>query len=110
MRALFLLLTLPLIFTCRTTDQSDEAKQDHLCEELSRIETEYGARIGLFFLDTETGETAAYRTDERFAFCSTFKAFAAGFFLLEADEERMNERIFFTEDDLLSWAPVCRTK
>lgn len=110
MRALFLLLTLPLIFTCRTTDQSDEAKQDHLCEELSRIETEYGARIGLFFLDTETGETAAYRADERFAFCSTFKAFAAGFFLLEADESRMNERVFFTEDDILSWAPVCRTK
>ena len=22
----------------------------------------------------------------------------------------MNERIFFTEDDILSWAPVCRTK
>ena len=95
---------------CRTTAPAAETGQERLTAELSRIESRYGARIGLFFLDTETGETAAYRADERFAFCSTFKAFAAGFFLLEADEERSNERIFFTEDDLLSWAPVCRTK
>ena len=110
MRILFLLLTLPLIFACRTTAPAAETGQERLTAELSRIESRYGARIGLFFLDTETGETAAYRADERFAFCSTFKALTVGFFLLEADEERMNERIFFTEDDLLSWAPVCRTK
>ena len=95
-----------LIFACRTTETTDKAKQKHLAAELSRIESEYSVQIGVFFLDTETGETAAYRADERFAFCSTFKAFAAGFFLLEADESRMNERVFF----ILSWAPVCRTK
>ena len=110
MRILFLLLTLPFIFACRTTETTDKAKRKHLAAELSRIESEYSVQIGVFFFDSETGETAAYRADERFAFCSTFKALAVGFFLLEADEERMNERIFFTEDDLLSWAPVCRTK
>lgn len=110
MRILFLLLTLPLIFACRTTEPTDKAKRKHLTAELSRIESKYSVQIGVFFFDSETGETAAYRADERFAFCSTFKALAVGFFLLEADEERMNERIFFTEDDLLSWAPVCRTK
>ena len=104
------LFTLALPAACRTTAPAAETGQERLTAELSRIESRYGARIGLFFLDTETGETAAYRADERFAFCSTFKAFAAGFFLLEADESGMNERVFFTEDDILSWAPVCRTK
>ena len=104
------LFTLALPAACRTTAPAAETGQERLTAELSRIESRYGARIGLFFLDTETGETAAYRADERFAFCSTFKAFAAGFFLLEADESGMNERIFFTEDNILSWAPVCRTK
>ena len=104
------LFTLALPAACRTTAPAAETGQERLTTELSRIESRYGARIGLFFLDTETGETAAYRADERFAFCSTFKAFAAGFFLLEADESGMNERVFFTEDDILSWAPVCRTK
>ena len=41
MRILFLLLTLPLIFACRTTETTDKAKRKHLTAELSRIESEY---------------------------------------------------------------------
>src|SRR4051812_14136272 len=41
------------------------------------LERRYGARLGVYVLDTGTGRTIVHRADERFAFCSTFKALAA---------------------------------
>jgi beta-lactamase class A len=37
------------------------------------IETEIGGRVGIAALDTGSGKRLAYRGDERFALCSTFK-------------------------------------
>ncbi|MFF7122198.1 MULTISPECIES: class A beta-lactamase [unclassified Streptomyces] len=45
--------------------------------ELSDLERRYGARLGVFARNVRTGRTVAYRAGERFAMCSTFKAFAA---------------------------------
>ncbi|MGS2805870.1 class A beta-lactamase [Nocardia sp. MW-W600-9] len=42
------------------------------------LETEYGARLGLSVVDTGTGDTVAYRADERFPMASTFKGLACG--------------------------------
>ncbi|MFD5796502.1 class A beta-lactamase [Streptomyces diastatochromogenes] len=45
--------------------------------ELSDLEQRYGARLGVYAHNVRTGRTVAYRAGERFAMCSTFKAFAA---------------------------------
>lgn len=42
------------------------------------LETEFGARLGVFGLDVASGRRVEHRADERFAYCSTFKALAVG--------------------------------
>ena len=41
------------------------------------LEEEFGARVGVWAIDTATGATVEHRADERFAFASTYKALAA---------------------------------
>jgi beta-lactamase class A len=45
--------------------------------QFAALERKHGARLGVYALATGTGATVAYRADERFAFCSTFKTLAA---------------------------------
>ena len=102
-----------LLAGCQSTEHKTQNAPDadaQLATEIRLIEEQYGVRVGLFFIDTQNGNTAAYRADERFAFCSTFKAFAAAMVLQECSAQELDERIFFDADDVLDWAPVARTK
>ncbi|MFI1364841.1 class A beta-lactamase [Streptomyces griseochromogenes] len=58
-----------------TADRRPETADPH--PELSDLEQRYGARLGVYARNVRTGRTVAYRAGERFAMCSTFKAFAA---------------------------------
>ncbi|MGK8521610.1 class A beta-lactamase [Nocardia asteroides] len=72
------------------------------------LEARYGARVGLFAVDTATGETSTHHADERFPFLSTFKALAAAA-LLRAhplDTGYFDRVIRFHESDLVEHSPV----
>jgi beta-lactamase class A len=75
---------------------------------LSALEARAGGRLGVCILDTQTGRHIGNRLDERFAMCSTFKLPLAAVVLREADRGRLrlDERIAFSEKDMLSHAPV----
>src|SRR4051794_37023518 len=45
-----------------------------LASRFAELERTYGARLGVFVPATDAFAEIAYRADERFAFCSTFKA------------------------------------
>ncbi|MET8944304.1 class A beta-lactamase [Streptomyces sp. NPDC004542] len=45
--------------------------------ELRDLEQRYAARLGVYARNLRTGQAVSYRARERFALCSTFKAFAA---------------------------------
>ncbi|MGW7261007.1 class A beta-lactamase [Streptomyces sp. NPDC054834] len=45
--------------------------------ELRDLEQQYTARLGVYARNLRTGQVVSYRARERFALCSTFKAFAA---------------------------------
>jgi beta-lactamase class A len=66
------------------------------------------ARLGVCFLDTDTGELTGNRLDEHFAFCSTFKLPLVAACLREADQGRLGltEVLPYSKSDLLDWAPV----
>ncbi|CAL9362470.1 Beta-lactamase [Nocardiopsis dassonvillei] len=70
------------------------------------LETEHEARLGVYAVDTATGEEIAYRADERFAYASTHKALSAGALLAEHTLEEMEEVITYTEDDLVEYSPI----
>ena len=75
---------------------------------LAALEARAGGRLGVCILDTQTGRHIGNRMDERFAMCSTFKLPLAAVVLREADRGRLrlDERIAFSQKDMLSHAPV----
>jgi len=81
-----------------------------LTEKLTEIEKKSGGRLGCAVLDTATGRRSAYRADERFPMCSTFKMAAASLVLHRVDlgQEQLGHRIVFTAQDILEYAPVTK--
>ena len=76
--------------------------------ELARLETRSGGRLGLYMRDTATGLEAGWRSQERFALCSTFKTLLAAHALSEVQQGRLAlERTFqYRRADLVPWSPV----
>jgi beta-lactamase class A len=75
---------------------------------LRRLERRFDARLGLYALDTGTGAELAYRADERFAFCSTFKALAAAAVLHRTPLGDLDRVVGYTEADLMASSFVTR--
>lgn len=70
------------------------------------LETRFGARLGVYAIDTGTGRTVTHRADERFAHTSTFKALLAGVLLRRLTDADLRRVVRYTEADLLEWAPI----
>lgn len=72
------------------------------------LERRYGGRLGVAVLNTTSGKLVAYRGDERFPLCSTFKFLAAAFVLARVDrrEESLDRRVVYPKDYLVTYSPV----
>jgi beta-lactamase class A len=79
-----------------------------LIDEIKRLESASGGRLGVCVLDTATGARHAHRGDERFPMCSTFKALAAAAVLAQVDagKEQLSRRITFDASALVTYSPV----
>jgi beta-lactamase class A len=77
---------------------------------LTGYERETGGRIGLYAENLSTGAKIAWRADERFVMCSTFKASLAAFVLMRIDhgQDQLENMINFGSEDLLDYAPAAR--
>src|SRR5690242_4888235 len=78
--------------------------------ELASYERESGGRIGVYAENLATGAKLAWRADERFVMCSTFKASLAACVLARVDrgKEQLASMIAYGQADLLSYAPVAK--
>jgi len=78
--------------------------------ELGTFERDSGGRIGVYAENLATGKKLAWRADERFVMCSTFKASLAACVLARVDrsEEQLAAMIPYGQADLLEYAPVAR--
>jgi beta-lactamase class A len=80
-----------------------------LHEQFAGLETRFGARLGVFAVDTGSGHTVEYRADERFPFCSTFKSLEAGAVLAShGTPAELDRRITYTHADILAYAPITK--
>ena len=75
---------------------------------LAAIESGLGGRLGVHALDTGSGRELAFRADERFAMCSTFKATLAAAVLRRIDDGELEpgEVLRFDPAALLPTSPV----
>lgn len=70
--------------------------------ELTELERRHGARLGVYARNVRTGRTVSHRAGERFAMCSTFKAFAAAAVLRDhGDCAPLDAVIHYPPHDLL---------
>ena len=76
--------------------------------DLSALEAENGGRLGFVAHDTGSNRLLAWRGDERFVYCSTFKLYlsAATLERVQAGQERLDRTIPVTAADMVSHAPV----
>jgi beta-lactamase class A len=75
---------------------------------LAALERRHGGRLGVAILDTGDGRRFGHRADERFLMCSTHKVLTVGAVLARVDRgaERLDRRVVFGRDAVLSWAPL----
>lgn len=83
----------------RTTAPPDDSQ-------FAALERKHRARLGVYAVATGTGAAVAYRADERFAFCSTFKALAAAAVLHGNPLGHLDKRVTYTKADVDSISPI----
>ena len=81
---------------------------DNVASKLDALERQHGGRLGVSILDTGNGRRVAHRGDERFLMCSTFKLLAVAAVLAQVDRgaEKLDRRIVFGKEVVLSYAPI----
>src|SRR5678815_1954155 len=77
-------------------------------EPFAALEKQSGARIGVAALDTGNGRRIAWRADERFVMCSTFKLSLAAAILAKAEEgeQRLDRLVPYGADMPIGVSPV----
>src|SRR5512133_4121226 len=99
--------SVPISNTCGglAATQSTQAASETSFRDL---ENSLDGRIGVFALDTGSGKRLAWRSTERFAMCSTFKAILAGAILERStrDTGLLSQRIRYTGADLVTFSPI----
>jgi beta-lactamase class A len=78
--------------------------------EFEAMERDLGGRLGIAAASIGDGRALAYRANERFPMCSTFKLLLAGAVLRRVDQgrESLARPIRYGTGDLLSYAPVAK--
>ncbi|NAZ75956.1 class A beta-lactamase [Kineococcus sp. T13] len=75
-------------------------------ERFAQLEQRFDARLGLFAVDTGSGEVVTHRADERFAFASTYKALAAAAVLDRTTDAELDGVVTWEAGDLVDHSPV----
>jgi beta-lactamase class A len=77
---------------------------------LAAYERETGGRIGVFAENLTSGAKIAWRAEERFVMCSTFKASLAALMLWRVDQgkDRLDDMVAYGAKDILDHAPVAK--
>jgi beta-lactamase class A len=81
-----------------------------LADDFARIEYNVAGRLGVAVLDSDSGRSLAWRADELFPMCSTFKWLLAAQVLtrIDAGEEQGDRVIPYSERDILDHSSVTR--
>lgn len=83
------------------------APASSISQRMAELERRSGGRLGVAALDLQTQRRFAWRGDERFLMCSTFKAVLAGLILRRVDQkrERLDRRIPYGPEVLVAHSP-----
>ncbi|KWE23507.1 class A beta-lactamase [Burkholderia cepacia] len=104
--------TAPLVLTATACASRQAAAPDAASaaagQTLAELESSVGGRLGVCAIDTASGRVIEHRADERFPFCSTFKAMLSAAVLAQsvARPALLQQRVTYTRADLVNYSPV----
>jgi beta-lactamase class A len=77
-------------------------------QRIAGLEQAHNAVVGVFAVNLKSGKTAAHRSQDPFAMCSTFKAYAAARVLQMAErrELTMGDKVFVDPGAIVTHSPV----
>ncbi|MEK8105077.1 class A beta-lactamase [Micromonospora sp. M12] len=75
-------------------------------QEFRRLEERFGARLGIYAVDTGTDRSVEYQADERFAYASTWKALAAAEVLDGTTDAQLDRVVRYSAKDLVTHSPI----
>ncbi|AVN35090.1 carbapenem-hydrolyzing class A beta-lactamase SME-4 [Serratia marcescens] len=83
-------------------------KSDAAAKQIKKLEEDFDGRIGVFAIDTGSGNTFGYRSDERFPLCSSFKGFLAAAVLERVQQKKLdiNQKVKYESRDLEYHSPI----
>ena len=73
---------------------------------MEALEMAHNGKVAVFAINLQNGKEAAYRADERMAYCSTFKVLLAAEVMKGKSLAEMDEVIRYTDDDLVRFSPI----
>ncbi|RQR24954.1 PenA family class A beta-lactamase [Burkholderia sp. Bp9143] len=101
--------TAPLVLTVTACASQPAVGQDvSSATSFAALERAAGGRLGVCAIDTASGRRAQHRADERFPFCSTFKAMLSAAVLAQSVERPglLQQRVTVAQSDLVNYSPV----
>ncbi|QTO45031.1 PEN family class A beta-lactamase, Bcc-type [Burkholderia latens] len=101
--------TAPLVLTVTACASPPAPAQDVAsATSFAALERAAGGRLGVCAIDTASGRRALHRADERFPFCSTFKAMLSAAVLAQSVERPglLQQRLMYGQADLVNYSPV----
>lgn len=90
----------------RTGSATTSTPAPDLSRQFADIERRYGGRLGVYVPESGTTAAIAYRADERFALCSTFKAPLVAAVLHQYPLAHLDSMVSFTKANINSISPV----
>lgn len=115
LRGVAALVLLPLVACGQEEPQADArasvspaptAGASAATADFAKLERAYGARLGVYAVDTGSGREVVHNGDERFAYASTFKALAAAAVLRRYSLRGTEKVIRYSREDLVDHSPV----
>lgn len=70
------------------------------------LESRFDARLGVYAVDSATGQKLSHRADERFPMCSTFKVLATAAVLDRNSTEHLDLRVRYRAADVVAFSPI----
>lgn len=96
----------PSAKSSKAASRSPAAEAPSYARELAALEREFDARLGVYAVDTGTGQEVAHNDGGRFPFASTVKALMAGAVLKKYSLSGMDRVVTYSRDDLVDPSPV----
>lgn len=92
--------------TATTTRRATTARVVAATGSFAALEKQFDARLGVWALDTANSWRVEHRADERFAFCSTHKAFSAAAVLKHNDIAALEKVVPYGAADIARFSPI----